>query len=339
MTQNTSAHLNLTDASGRRITYLRVSVTDRCNYACSYCRPGDTWQPAPKSDVLSMEELARFCEWMVENGVQKIRITGGEPLIRSGVTPLVRRLKAIPGLKEIAMTTNGHLLSRYAQELKDAGLDRLNISLDTLNAAAFKTITGGGTLSRVLGGIEAALDAGFKNTRVNAVLLPEISQQEREQLVDWCWQRDVTPAFIEMMPIGGLGFQTDRASISAIDVIKEFRTKLPIEPEVGRNSLSGPVRWWRVKTSDFGWQRLGTISPMSDAHFCESCNRGRLSATGGFRGCLGNDNEVQLLHSIRAHEKYACMKRVLEALNQKRASHLMNDPSFIPLSVMTGIGG
>ena len=290
MTQNTSEVASLTDASGRRITYLRVSVTDRCNYACSYCRPADTWQPAPKSEVLSMEELARFCEWMVENGVQKIRITGGEPLIRSGVTSLVHRLKTIPGLKEIAMTTNGHLLSRHAQALKDAGLDRLNISLDTMNAVAFKKITGGGTLSRVLSGIEAALAVGFKNTRVNAVLLPEISQDERESLADWCWQRDVTPAFIEMMPIGGLDFQTDRAAMSAHELIKAFSAKLPMEPEVGRNSLSGPVRWWRVKTSDFGWQRLGTISPMSDTHFCESCNRGRLSARGGFRGCLGNDN-------------------------------------------------
>ena len=336
----TSLYDGLSDAKGRSINYLRVSLTDRCNYSCAYCRPADGWVASPKRSLLSLEEIHRFCAWMVDHGVRKIRLTGGEPLLRKGVLSLVESLRELPGLDELVMTTNGHLLPRFAADLRAAGLDRLNVSLDTINAEKFASLTGGGCANTVMKGIEAAVSAGFENTRVNAVLLPEVKSSERFALLDYCWSIGVMPTFIEMMPIGQLTYQADQGRLTTSMLMKELRTRHELSGIVREaEGLAGPARWYKVMSGQRKGKLVGTISPMTDNHFCETCNRARLTSTGGFRGCLGNDEEVQLLHYIRAKEKEVCLQRVNSALNQKRDGHLMGEIGFVPLSVMTGIGG
>ena len=336
---NNSTDSSLYDARGRSIRYLRVSLTDRCNYSCAYCKPNGDWLPAAKPQVLTLEEIVRFVDWMVEKGVQKIRLTGGEPLLRKGVVSLVSQLRQIRGLKEITMTTNGHLLERFAAPLKDAGLDRLNISLDTLDKTHFKRLTGG-CLDKVLAGIDAVLAAGFRQTRVNAVLLSDVTALERRELIEYCWDRDLAIAFIEMMPIGNLSYQIEQPPITREKLMDELSPRYRFRRlERPGKTLAGPVDWYESQSVLYKDKQLGTISPMSDHHFCETCNRARLTATGGFRGCLGNDEEVQLLHMIRTLEKDECLQRVEDALNRKRDGHSMDEVGFVPLSVMTGIGG
>ena len=327
------------DARGRSIRYLRLSLTDRCNYSCAYCRPVGEWLPADRPELLTLEELVRFASWMVEGGVRKIRLTGGEPLLRKGVVSLVGELRKLSGLEELVMTTNGHLLTRFAKPLFNAGLDRLNVSLDTLNADRFGSLTGG-CLKTVLDGIDAALSAGFRYTRINAVLLREVSSSERTDLLEYCWSRDMRVAFIEMMPIGALAYQQDLSPVTRDALVTELTERYGLsESPNNRQALSGPVNWYTVTDGPFVGKQVGTISPMTDHHFCETCNRARLTARGGFRGCLGNDDEVQLLHMVRRDEKELCMQRVKDALNHKRDGHLMGEVGFVPLSVMTGIGG
>ena len=329
----------LIDPMQRTVGYLRVSVTDRCNFQCSYCHPTEDWSPMARDNILSMEEIARFVGWMVEQGVRKVRLTGGEPLIRKGIVSLVGKLKRIPGLEEVVMTTNGVMLRRLAQPLRDAGLDRLNVSVDTLDEENFERVTRGGDLQTVLDGLQAADDAGFRDTKINAVLLHEVSAAERRTLAEFCWTRGYTPRFIELMPIGNLAYQQTSEFLSTTEVVEEFRDTYDLSEEEKRSRTGGPAKYWVVSSGVGQSERLGTISPMSDGHFCGTCNRVRLTADGAFRGCLGSDNEVQLLQAIRNNRKDECLTNVRRALDMKAASHLMTQPGFVPLSAMTGIGG
>ncbi len=327
------------DPMQRSVRYLRVSVTDRCNFRCVYCHPTDNWRPAERENILSLEEITRFVGWMVEGGVRKIRLTGGEPLIRKGIVELVQSLKRIAGLEELVMTTNGFLLKKFAAPLKAAGLDRLNVSLDTLDPDGFEALVKSGTLDGVLGGLEAASEAGFTDTRINAVLVHEVPAAQRLALVEYCWSKGYTPRFIEMMPVGNLDYQNDSSILTSAALVSELRSDHAMELEEVVGGLSGPSKYWVVQSGAFRGKRLGTISPMSDNHFCGTCNRARLTVRGGFRGCLGSDNEVQLLQDIRDGSKNTCLGQVKKALGMKLPSHLMSEPGFVPLSAMTGIGG
>lgn len=331
----------LTDRWRRRIRYLRVSVTDRCNYRCSYCMPVEGFPQVARAELLSLEEIGRFVEVMAGLGVERVRITGGEPLVRKGVVDLVRTIAATPGIRQVAMTTNGELLSRFAGDLHEAGLRGLNVSLDTFDEGRFAAITRGGSLDAVLEGLAAADAAGFEDIRVNAVAVAGVND---DQIVDFtrrCWDGGWMPRFIELMPVGGLDFQVSERAVSMQQIIRAFEAELPVREE-GRlddGMPRGPARYWVVTAGPYAGRKVGIISPMTDHGFCEACNRARLTARGGLRACLANDDEVSILHAVRSGASRAALTELVrEAVHGKLEAHRMTG-DFIPLSIMTGIGG
>ena len=256
------------DTWSRVLRYLRVSVTDRCNYTCHYCHPISEWHPVSRDSVLSFEEIVRIVEILVPHGVRKVRLTGGEPLLRKNICELVHRLSRIPGMGEVAMTTNGHLLSRFADQLYAAGLRRLTVSLDTLDENEFARITGG-DLNRVLEGVSAAKNAGFEDIGINVVALQSVNRYRLYELAQFCWSNGWTPRFIELMPIGDLPFQSPTQRIEASEILDEMRAGAAFEMESfgGRTAFSGPARYYRVVDGPAHGHRFGVISPMSDEHF------------------------------------------------------------------------
>ncbi len=334
-------HSLLSDGWARTLRYLRVSVTDRCNYNCKYCMPADLWAPVDRAKLLTFKEIARVCAILAPHGVEKVRITGGEPLVRKNLVQLIEQLAAIPEIHEIAMTTNGHLLPQFAASLRAAGLRRLTVSLDTFHEDRFAQVTSGGDLTHVLRGLEAATSVGFDDIGINVVGLRDVNQGDLVEIAARCWSNGWRPRFIELMPIGGLAYQSDSRRLTQETMLDELSTSFDLEPtELGRSATSGPARYYRVSSGPFAGELLGTISPMSDAHFCGDCNRARLTAQGGFRACLANDEEVSVLHMLRdgASDDEIC-NALRVALGDKLEGHRMTDGTFVPLSVMTGIGG
>lgn len=330
----------LTDRWDRRIDYLRVSVTDRCNYRCTYCMPAEGLPAVPQAARMSLDELFRIVSLLVDAGVRRVRVTGGEPLIRKGVVGFIRQINALPQVEQIAMTTNGHLLARHAEALHAAGLRSLNVSLDTFDPDRFETVTRGGDLAEVLNGIAAAERAGFENIRINAVAVRGTNDDQVAELVEGCWRRGWTPRFIELMPIGDL--QGQSARVPSAELIAALRARFELR-QVGRprgGLPQGPAAYWVVTDGPFAGRQVGLISPMTDHGFCADCNRARLTARGGFRACLGNDDEVSLLQMIReGADNAALLTQMRRAVHAKLEAHRMNQIGFVPLSVMTGIGG
>jgi cyclic pyranopterin phosphate synthase len=285
----------MTDPFGRTIKYLRVSVTDRCDLRCFYCMSEDMTF-LPKSDLLSLEELDRLCSAFIAKGVRKLRLTGGEPLVRRNVMSLVQSLSRhlrTGALDELTLTTNGSQLEKFAAELKDAGVRRINVSLDTLDAAKFRAITRWGDLDKVLRGIEAALAAGLK-VKINAVALKNMNEDEIPALMEWAHSKDMDLTLIEVMPMGDIGegridqylpLSLLRARLAA----RYTLTDLP-------DDTGGPARYVRV--SETGG-RLGFITPMTH-NFCESCNRVRITCTGTLHTCLGHEDASDLRKPLRA---------------------------------------
>ena len=329
------------DLSQRTVTYLRVSVTDRCNYLCTYCAPLEGWTASPKAELLQFEEILEIIKVMAWRGVKRVRFTGGEPLIRRGLCELIEQVNHLPEIEEIAITTNGHLLDRYAQELFTAGVRRLNVSLDTFHHDDFRQITRGGELDRVLKGIEIAQKVGFKDIVLNAVLTPELKQdpQSWQGLCEEAWQREVTPRWIEMMPIGG----QDAPKINVQTLLSALRPIYGLTSKAEtcslRSSSRGPAKYYQATQGLFTGKQIGLISPMSDPHFCSSCNRARLTARGGLRACLADDREVDLKLPLRQGLIGPALSPFIdEAFSGKRPQHLMNQGAP-PLTVMTGLGG
>ena len=285
----------LIDRFGRQVTYLRISITDRCDFRCVYCM-GEDMVFVPRSQILSLEEIARVCRVFVALGVTKIRVTGGEPLIRRGVVELLQELGQIPGLAELVLTTNGSRLESLAQPLRAAGVRRINVSLDSLDADKFRQLTRVGELQTVLAGIEAALAAGFERLKLNAVILKNRNQAEVPRLLDYAIARGIDLSFIEEMPLGQVEGH-DRAeeyhSSDAIrrDLAQNYRL-LPVADTTG-----GPSRYWQVEGTQ---TRVGFISPHSD-NFCGRCNRVRVTAEGRLLLCLGNEHSVDLKGILRAY--------------------------------------
>ncbi len=331
----------LTDPLRRRIRYLRVSVTDRCNYRCQYCMPVEGYPHVDRRALLTLEELLGFVSLMVELGVERVRITGGEPLARRGVLGLVRDVAALPGVREVAMTTNGHLLERFADDLWEAGLRSLCVSIDTFRADRFAEITRGGELGRVLDGLHAAGEAGFTGIKINAVAIRGLNDDELPDFAARCWENGWVPRFIELMPVGHLDFQTAGREISTAELVERVGAVHPLRP-VGRPVdvlPRGPAGYWQVTSGPFAGHRLGIISPMSDDGFCDACNRARLTARGGLRACLANDDEVSILQAVRrGASRDELVTLVRAAVEGKLPAHRMRG-DFVPLSVMTGIGG
>ncbi len=315
----------MTDQFGRKITDLRLSVTDLCNYRCVYCMPPEGVKKRSHDEILSLEEMAEIAEAAVRLGIRKIRLTGGEPLVRPGIISLVEKLAQLPGLRELTMTTNGSLLPRFASALKDAGLDRLNISLDSLDPERFRSVTGSGSLDAVLAGLAAAETAGFHGTKINTVLLGGVNEKELRSLAELAKDAELTVRFIELMPLGVATRLPRETFLPAKDVL----AALPELRSVGRQ---GVTELYAAP----GWRgRVGLITPMSCA-FCERCSRLRLTADGRLKPCLHSAEEIPLrgLHGKELEQA------ILEAVRKKPArQQLRADTPSETSRVMHEIGG
>jgi GTP 3',8-cyclase len=285
----------MTDPFGRTISYLRVSVTDRCDLRCFYCMSEDMTF-LPKADLLTLEELDRLCSAFIAKGVRKLRLTGGEPLVRRNVMSLVRSLSRhlqTGALNELTLTTNGSQLARFAAELRDCGVRRINISLDTLDPAKFRAITRWGDLDKVLSGIEAARTAGLA-VKINAVALKGMNEEEIPSLMEWAHGSGMALTLIEVMPMGDIGAgridQYVPLSLVRARLAKHY-TLTDLEETTG-----GPARYVRVKETG---GKLGFITPMTH-NFCESCNRVRITCTGTLHTCLGHEDASDLRKPLRA---------------------------------------
>lgn len=299
----------LIDPFARTIDYLRVSVTDRCDFRCVYCM-SENMTFLPKKELLTLEELDRMCSAFIRMGVKKLRITGGEPLVRRGIMTffeaMSRHLKS-GALDELTLTTNGSQLEKYAQQLADFGVRRVNVSLDTLDADKFARVTRWGRLPQVLRGIEAAQAAGLR-VKLNAVALKDFNEDELFTLADWCAARDIDLTFIEVMPMGDLGNE-DR--IGQYWSLKDLRAQLEARGTLTDlpDRTGGPARYVRV--DDTG-QKIGFITPLSH-NFCESCNRVRITCTGEIYTCLGQEGHSDLRGPLRSSENHSVLETAIRA--------------------------
>jgi cyclic pyranopterin phosphate synthase len=307
----------LIDPFQRAITYLRVSVTDRCDFRCVYCM-AEHMTFLPKADLLSLEELDRLCSVFIAKGVTKLRLTGGEPLVRRGIMTLVHSLSRhleSGVLRELTLTTNGSQLQTYASELKASGIDRINVSLDTLDADKFRAITRWGDLSKVIAGIDAAQAAGLQ-VKINAVALKDLNEEEIASLLEWSHGRGMDLTVIEVMPLGDV----DESRLDQYLPLSIVRARLAerytlddIDYRTG-----GPARYVRVKETG---GRLGFITPLTH-NFCESCNRVRITCTGTLYMCLGQDDAADLRRPLRASESDELLHTAIdEAITRKPKGH------------------
>jgi GTP 3',8-cyclase len=305
------------DPFGRHVTYLRVSVTDRCDFRCTYCM-AEHMTFLPKKDLLSLEELDRMCSAFVAKGVRKLRITGGEPLMRKNIMWLFRALSRHlreGTLDELTLTTNGSQLPKYAHDLRDAGVRRINVSLDTLRADRFKAITRWGDLVQVLAGIDAADAAGLA-VKLNAVALKGVNEDEIEELVRFSHGRGFDLTLIETMPLGDIGGDRTDQYLPLSIVRARLMDHFTLEDIPYRTG--GPARYVRVKETG---GRLGLITPMTH-NFCESCNRVRLTCTGTLYMCLGQDDAADLRAPLRANPDDALLMQAIdEAISRKPKGH------------------
>jgi cyclic pyranopterin phosphate synthase len=308
----------LIDPFARAIRYLRVSVTDRCDFRCVYCMT-ENMTFLPKKELLTLEELDRLCSSFIRLGVEKLRITGGEPLVRRDIMTFFQGIKRhldSGALKELTVTTNGSQLEKFAGPLYEAGVRRINVSLDTLDADKFAAITRWGRLPQVLRGIEAAREAGLR-VKINTVALKGFNEDELFRLTEWCAEKDVDLTFIEVMPMGDIGNE-DR--LGQYWSLKDLRAELE-----GRYALSdlaersgGPARYVRIEETG---QKIGFITPLSH-NFCESCNRVRITCTGEIYTCLGQDGHSDLRAPLRASEDPSVLEEAIrKAIGLKPKGH------------------
>jgi GTP 3',8-cyclase len=308
---------SLIDPFGRHVSYLRVSVTDRCDFRCVYCM-AENMTFLPRQDLLTLEELDRVCSAFIAQGVRKLRLTGGEPLVRKGIMTLVeslsRHLKS-GALEELTLTTNGSQLAKYAEELAHHGVKRINVSVDTLDEKKFREITRWGELPKVLDGIKAAQDAGI-HVKINVVALKGVNENEIPSMVRWCHEQKTDLTLIETMPLGDIdGDRTDQylpLSVVRAQLMDQF-TLEDIPYKTG-----GPARYVRVKETG---GRIGFITPLTH-NFCESCNRVRLTCTGTLFMCLGQEDAADLRKPLRASEGDEQLNQaILEAISRKPKGH------------------
>ncbi len=292
--QGSTTTEKLVDNFGRHVNYVRISVTDRCDFRCVYCMSEDMTF-VPRAKILSLEELAQISRAFVELGVKKIRITGGEPLVRRNVVKLLGDIAALDGLQELTITTNGSQLPRLANKIRAAGVRRLNISLDSLDPDLFRRLTRTGELDNVLEGIEAARKAGFEKIKINSVILKNRNHHEVVPLVDFASSRGMDISFIEEMPLGAIE-DHDRAEAyySSDQIRRDIEAHYTVVPS--SETTGGPSRYFKISESG---TKIGFISPHSH-NFCESCNRVRLTAEGRLLLCLGQEHSIDLRHVVRS---------------------------------------
>ena len=332
-----SSKPRLIDPFGREINYLRLSVTDRCNLRCTYCMAEDmTFLPREK--ILSLEELRDAATAFVELGIRKIRLTGGEPLIRRDILKLVASLASIDGLDELTMTTNGIKLPAMAQSLKDAGVSRLNISIDSLRADRFKALTRVGDLQQVLDGIETARVTQFNKLKLNAVILAGFNDDEVVDLAEYAIDRGMDISFIEEMPLGEItSHKRVKTQISSEHIRQQLESKFTLLNSA--ETTGGPSRYVQVANTA---SKIGFISPMSN-NFCKACNRVRLTVEGRLLLCLGNKHSADLRQILRGHPDpgnvEALKATILQAIQNKPERHYFDTQETQILRFMNMTGG
>jgi cyclic pyranopterin phosphate synthase len=314
--------MQLTDSVGRNINYLRLSVTDRCNMRCFYCMPKEGVVDKGHEAVLSYEELLLIAESAVGLSIEKIRITGGEPLVRAGIVDFLSRLSSIPGLRHLALTTNGLLLADMATDLYQAGVQRLNVSLDSLNPDTFSKITRGGDLARVLEGLDAAEKAGFPPPKINVVIMRGVNDDEVMSFAEMTRRRGNSIRFIEYMPVvQDEGWQ--RYCISGEEILKRIAASYPLE-QVNKGPFDGPSRDYRLPGAVGS---IGIITAVS-GHFCSECNRIRVTSTGQAKGCLFSDDKTDLMPCLRPPDRYKLTQVLRGIVSDKPVRHGISCNSY-----------
>ncbi|AZF39398.1 Cyclic pyranopterin phosphate synthase (MoaA) [Pseudomonas sp. R4-39-08] len=326
----------LMDSFSRRVDYLRMSVTDRCDFRCVYCMAEDM-EFLPRQQILSLEELYQLAQSFVALGTRKIRLTGGEPLVRQGVVDLCKRIAALPGLRELCMTTNGSQLGKLAAPLFDAGLKRLNISLDSLDPKRFRELTRTGDLAKVIEGIDAANAAGFQRTKLNCVVMKGRNDHEINDLVAFAIDRGLDISFIEEMPLGVISEHSRAEAFYSSAQVRERITERYTLID-SAESTQGPSRYWRLAEAPH--IRLGFISPHSH-NFCGTCNRVRLTVEGRLLLCLGNEHSVDLKAVLRRYpgEPQRLERAIVESMKLKPYRHnftLDDEVQVVRFMNMTG---
>jgi len=308
------------DGLGREINYLRISVTDRCNLRCRYCMPEEGVELKEHGEILRLEEIRRVVEIGAQVGIRKVRLTGGEPLIRRDLARLVGWISSIPQVDDVALTTNGVLFAGMAAELKAAGLHRVNVSLDTLDANKYRYITRNGELNQVLQALEQALELGFHPVKLNTVIIRGFNDDEIMELCRLAYTRPVHIRFIEFMPVGELQYWSSDKIISCEEIRQNIEKHYRLTP--GRVSRgNGPAKYYHMEG---GQGSIGFISPMSN-HFCNECNRLRLTADGKIRGCLYDEREIDVKKVLReGGSDEEIRKLFIRAINMKPDRHQMN---------------
>lgn len=307
----------LVDGFGRKIDYVRISVTDRCDFRCIYCMAEDMTF-LPRQRVLTLEEIYRSARLFVANGVKKIRLTGGEPLVRQGIVELCANISSLDGLRELVMTTNGSQLVQYAKPLAQAGVKRLNISLDSLREDRFRALTRVGDLQQVLRGIKAARDAGFESVKINSVIIRGRNDDEILDLAGFAVDNGLDITFIEEMPLGQVGRSRENALFTSEQVRELLQQRYSLLPSA--ENSGGPARYMRLQ--DHPQTRIGFISPHSN-NFCSSCNRVRLTVEGRLLLCLGHENDLDLKALLRRYplDDEPLVAAVRKALHHKPERH------------------
>ncbi len=336
-TPATSSHApgTLVDKYGRHITYIRLSITDRCDFRCFYCM-AEEMEFLPRDHLLSLEECLRVIRSFVGMGVTKVRITGGEPLVRRNALWLMREAGKLEGLKELVVTTNGSQLERYAAEMREAGVKRVNISLDTLRADRFKAITRVGEIDKVLRGIDAAIAAGFDGIKLNTVMMRGVNDDEFVDLARFAVDRGIDLSFIEEMPLGTVDHPRADTYFSSDDALALLRPHFELVSSA--ETTGGPARYWRIPGTR---SKVGFISPHSH-NFCDSCNRVRITCKGELYPCLGQNDALPLMPVLRAHpgDDAPLRQAIVDSMGIKPKGHdfneQMQDPKVVRFMSMTG---
>ncbi|WP_022851360.1 GTP 3',8-cyclase MoaA [Limisalsivibrio acetivorans] len=326
---------SLADKFGRRIRYLRVSVTDRCNFHCKYCMPEGEFEHLSHSCILSFEDMLFACSVFAEMGVEKIRVTGGEPLVRKGVTDFMHMLTDVKGIEEVTLTTNGSLLEKFADEIVAAGIRRVNISLDSLRPERYRDITGGFDLDRLLKSLYIAKKAGLDPIKTNTVVIRGFNADEIHDFCDFSVRSGVVARFIEFMPIGNSPDWKQENIVLGSEMLKIIGEKYDYE-EIKKEHHAGPAKNYRLSNGG----RVGIITPISN-HFCSECDKLRLTADGKLRPCLLTEEEYDLKEPIRKRDREGLIEAISGALCKKEKEHhvVADKRNERYKRTMSGIGG
>ncbi len=314
--------MKLIDKFNREINYLRLSVSEHCNYRCFYCRDGDHITKCKREDILSYEEIEKIIQIFAQLGVSKVRLTGGEPLLRRGIVKIAKLISRIDGINDVPLSTNAHLLAKFAKKLHQNGVNRVNISIDSLIPKRFNEITRGGDLSEVIKGIDMAIQIGMKPIKINVVVMRDVNDDEIESMLDFAIAKNIDVRFIETMPIGSVGIKALEQHISEKDILIKINKHLDNKLiPINARQTDGPAHNFKIQGTN---STVGIIAAVSQ-HFCQTCNRVRLTAKGDLILCLGQENAISLKDALRSGLTDDEIKHmILDAINKKPEKHEFN---------------